>query len=65
MASPSTYLTPQAVAERLNIPTRLLGRWRAAGRGPRCVSLSERTFRYRLDEVERWEAARLRGEEAA
>jgi predicted transcriptional regulator len=64
MAPPSVYLTPKSLAVRLDVSPRLLERWRADKVGPAFFQVN-RTIRYRLDAVERWEAARLNGEVAA
>lgn len=65
MASPTIYLTPKKLAERLDMSPRLLERWRAEQTGPAYISLGKRTFRYPLEAVEAWEAANLRGKVAA
>lgn len=65
MALPSTYLTPQKLAERLDTTTRMLERWRAEQTGPAYIRMSKRCIRYPLDAVLAWEAASLRGKVAA
>ena len=65
MASSAIYLTPKALAERLDMSPRILERWRAEETGPAYIRMSKRTIRYPLREVEAWEAASTRGKVAA
>lgn len=56
-------LTPKQAAALLGVGIGLLRQWRAAGKGPRCVTLSDRITRYRVEDVERFVAARSVGGE--
>jgi predicted DNA-binding transcriptional regulator AlpA len=44
----------KALADRLNVTTRTVDRWRRAGKLPREIRLSEKTSAWRLDEIEAW-----------
>lgn len=52
----SDYFTPAALAQKLEISVRTLGRWRVQGRGPRAITIG-RVVRYSHDAVAAWEAA--------
>ena len=54
--SPVVWLTVDELAARLRIPKATLYQWRSRGEGPRAVRIG-RHLRYRLADVERWEAA--------
>ena len=56
MANNRDYLTPKQVAERLNVTTRTLTRWREQDPydGPPFVGLTPKTVRYPQTEFERW-----------
>lgn len=54
-----TLLDPTAAAERLNLSTVTLARWRMRGGGPAFVKLGARVM-YPLDELEAWVARQLR-----
>lgn len=44
-------MTRGQVAEYLQVTVTTLGEWAGRGRGPRCIYLSERTPRYRREDV--------------
>jgi hypothetical protein len=54
------HLTQLDLARRWRISTRTLERWRWLGQGPGFLKLGGRVA-YRLEEIERYEAAQLRG----
>ena len=56
----TNLLTPEQLAELLNIPVRTLGQWRYVGRGPRYIPVG-RHIRYDPAEVTRWCAEQTRG----
>jgi predicted site-specific integrase-resolvase len=53
------HLNQRELAERLNISPRTLERWRWLGEGPRFLKIGGRCV-YRLEDIERYEAERLR-----
>lgn len=56
MATTNTYLTVQQVAARLGISKATIWRWKAAGTFPSAVKLSAGSTRWRLADIEDWEA---------
>jgi predicted site-specific integrase-resolvase len=52
-------LTQRDLADRWQISTRTLERWRWSGAGPRYLKIGARVI-YRLEDIEAFEAARLR-----
>jgi hypothetical protein len=54
-----TYLTQVELAARWRISPRTLERWRWAGDGPRFIKIGG-LVRYRLQDIERFEAEQLR-----
>ncbi|MCW8088037.1 helix-turn-helix transcriptional regulator [Sabulicella glaciei] len=59
------HLTPELLAERLNISLRSVERWRMTGEGPRYIRAGARKILYPLAEVERWETQRMHDSRAA
>jgi excisionase family DNA binding protein len=58
-------LTPEQLAELLNIPVRTLGQWRYVGRGPRYIRAG-RHVRYDPAEIDEWlRSHREGGDDAA
>lgn len=55
-----THLTPQQVAERLQISVRLLEKWRHRRTGPRFVKVGH-LVRYPIEDVEQWLTANTIG----
>ena len=53
-------LDERAAAVALGLTPRTLQVWRVRGGGPPFVKVSSRCIRYRLIDLERWAAARLR-----
>jgi predicted site-specific integrase-resolvase len=53
------HLNQNELAERLNISPRTLERWRWRGEGPPFLKIGGRCV-YRLEDIERYEAGRLR-----
>jgi hypothetical protein len=51
------WITPEQLAERLQIALGTLANWRTRRQGPKYIRLSGKrgSVRYRLDDVERWE----------
>jgi predicted site-specific integrase-resolvase len=47
-------LTPQEVAEMLQVTETTLKQWRAAGTGPSYVRLNRKTIRYAEEHVRHW-----------
>jgi Helix-turn-helix domain len=63
------WLTIEQLSERLSIPTKTLRDWRLRNYGPPGIRLGRGvrgsgSVRYRLSDVEAWEAARERAEAA-
>jgi hypothetical protein len=56
----TTWLTPAQLGARLGMKPTALRAWRTKRVGPQPTYFSERTVRYSLAEVERWEAAQYR-----
>lgn len=54
------HLTPQEFAERVGVPLNTVFQWNSRGGGPRYLKVG-RHVRYRLVDVEAWEAERLVG----
>ncbi|QQP94062.1 helix-turn-helix domain-containing protein (plasmid) [Skermanella sp. TT6] len=52
------FLTPEELAELLDISPKTLQKWRARKTGPQHIRVSYRVIRYELEEVERWLATR-------
>ncbi|WP_419740729.1 helix-turn-helix transcriptional regulator [Ruegeria sp.] len=50
----STWLTTAQAAARIGIARGSLGRLVRQGRGPRVHKISERTWRFRVSDVEAW-----------
>ena len=57
------YLTTKALAERLNIRTHTLVKWRNTLEGPPWSRFGKRHIRYHIAGIERWIASNLYGEE--
>jgi hypothetical protein len=53
------HLSQYELATRLRLSARTLERWRWTGQGPRFLKAGNR-IAYRIEDVEVWEAARLR-----
>jgi hypothetical protein len=49
------WLTPDQVAERLNVKRRQLAYWRQFGGGPQFVRWGPKTVRYAIEAVEQFE----------
>lgn len=51
------WITPEQLAERLQIALGTLANWRTRRQGPKYIRLSGKrgSVRYRLDDVEKWE----------
>jgi predicted site-specific integrase-resolvase len=58
------HLNQNQLAERLNISPRTLERWRWLGEGPPFLKIGGRVV-YRLEDIERYEADKLRGSTTA
>jgi hypothetical protein len=54
------HLTPVAFAARIGKSVKTLDAWRYEGRGPAWLDING-TVRYRLEDIEAWEASILRG----
>ena len=54
MATTDRWMTPEEVAERLQVPRATLYAWRYKQTGPAAVRVG-RHLRYRLRDLERWE----------
>lgn len=52
------YLSVRQVADRLGVSTDSVWRWKRNGEFPKAVKLSGRTTRWRLSDIEAWEAGR-------
>ena len=52
------YLSVHQVAERLAVSADSIYRWRRKGGSPKAVKLGPGSVRWRLADVEQWEAAR-------
>ncbi len=55
----NVFLNVKQVAERLGVSTDSIWRWKRQGEFPKAVKLGGRTTRWRLADVEAWEAERL------
>jgi prophage regulatory protein len=53
------YLNVGQIAQRLNVSTDSIYRWKRAGDFPKATRLSSRTTRWRLSDVIAWESTRL------
>ncbi|WP_207208055.1 AlpA family transcriptional regulator [Salipiger sp. IMCC34102] len=53
-----TYLTVGQVADRLGVSTDSIWRWKRNGDFPAAVKLSAGSTRWRLTDIEAWEASR-------
>lgn len=60
----SDLLTPDAVAGRLGVSTKVLERWRGSGEGPAFVRLSRKTIRYEAAAVDVFIKSRVRNSTA-
>ena len=58
------HLSQHELARRLRLSPRTLERWRWTGEGPNFLKIGGRVA-YRLEDVEAWEAGRLRTSTAA
>ena len=58
-------LTEKAVADRLDVTTRTLQRWRVTGQGPAWVRIGPRMVRYSETDVSAWAAGRTFAHRAA
>lgn len=67
MAASATdaWLTRPQLAERLQISVKTAAQWASAGKGPKCARLGGGFVRYRLSDVEAWEATQFSGGDAA
>lgn len=54
----NVFLNVNQVAERLGVSTDSIWRWKRQGEFPMAVKLGGRTTRWRLADVEAWEAGR-------
>lgn len=61
---PVVNLTPQDLAARLGVPVQTVYTWRTRGYGPRGFRVGK-YLRYRLADVEAWEAEQVAAEESA
>ncbi len=52
------HLSPEDLARREQVPLATIYRWNSDGTGPRRLKIG-RHIRYRLTDVEAWEAAQL------
>lgn len=52
------YLLSKQVAERFGTTTTSLRRWVADGKFPKPLKITARTSRWRLSDIEAWEAAK-------
>lgn len=59
------WLTRPQLAERLQISVKTLAQWATQGRGPRYARPGGGHVRYRLSDVEAWEATQFGGNDAA
>ncbi|WP_259362932.1 MULTISPECIES: helix-turn-helix domain-containing protein [Paenarthrobacter] len=57
------HLTPQQLANRLNIPLNTVYAWRVARKGPPAMKIGKH-IRYRLPDVQAWEQSRVDREAA-
>jgi len=55
---PSKYLTDNAVADRLQVSRDTIWRWVRAGSFPPPIKLADNVTRWRVSDVEMWEAER-------
>lgn len=58
-----THLTPQDLAARVGVPVATVYNWRTTGYGPRGFRVGK-YLRYRLADVEAWEAEQVAAEDA-
>lgn len=58
VASEGPWLTTQEVAARLNVEPHTLRSWCRKGTGPRRHRLNGKVLRFRIEDVEAWEAQR-------
>ncbi len=58
ITSETLYLSVEQVADRFGVSTDSVWRWKRAGNFPQAVKLSGRTTRWRLSDIEAWEASR-------
>ena len=56
---PEIRLTQSDVAKRWGLSEKTLEHWRARRYGPKWLALSRNCIRYRLEDVEEWEAAHI------
>lgn len=59
---PVTHLTPQDLAARVGVPVATVYNWRTSGYGPRGFRVGK-YLRYRLEDVEAWEAEQIAAED--
>lgn len=59
-ASDPLLLTEQEAGQILGFSPRTLQKWRVSGGGPAFVRVSSRCVRYRMEDLERWIADRVR-----
>ncbi len=55
------YLSPEDLAKRYKVPLASVYRWNSDATGPRRIKIGKHV-RYRLSDVEAWEAQRLSNE---
>ncbi len=57
------FLTPEALAERWNLPLTTLSQWRWTGRGPKFQKIG-RQVKYRIRDIELFEEQQVRSNTA-
>ncbi|WCS17529.1 helix-turn-helix domain-containing protein [Mycobacterium marinum] len=58
------WLTRPEVGERLKVSPKTLAQWASAGKGPKYARIGGGFVRYRLSDVEAWEATQFGGDAA-
>jgi predicted DNA-binding transcriptional regulator AlpA len=54
LSTQDELLTEQELSKKLKIKQRTLQHWRLTGNGPAILKLSDRTFRYKMSDVQAW-----------
>ncbi len=62
---PTTYLSDRDLASRFGVTRQTIWRWPRVAGFPKPVSLSPGCSRWRLEDVQRWEADRAKRAEVA
>jgi prophage regulatory protein len=62
---PAVYLSAADLAARYGVHITTIWRWAKSGRLPRPVRVTEWTTRWRKEDVDTWEAARLAEQDAS